>query len=134
MRATPDALALFNPAVVLAPIAGGEGEALPELDRDRALQLRKRLGTDPATLSPYHHVREDLPATIIFHGRSDEVVPHDTVALFEQALAKAGNQVELVSYDGEGHGFFNHGRGDGSAYEDTLRRLDEFLIELGWLK
>lgn len=44
-----------------------------------------------------------------------------------------GNRCELVGYEGQEHGFFNYGRGDGTAYTDTVERMDRFLASLGWL-
>lgn len=49
-------------------------------------------------------------------------------------MRDAENRCELVGLDGAGHGFFNHGRGDGSAYRETVRRMDEFLQSLGFLQ
>ncbi len=48
-------------------------------------------------------------------------------------MAAAGNRCELVGYPGQGHGFFNPFREDQSAYQDTVRRMDDFLVSLGWL-
>jgi acetyl esterase/lipase len=125
----PDALALFNPAVVLAPV-----DQRPPLAPDRMAGLRDRMGTDPKALSPAHHVDAGDPPTIIFHGRDDSTVPYRTVEFFRDAMRSAGNRCELVGFDGEGHGFFNFNRGDGSNYHTTLARLDQFLVSLGYLK
>jgi hypothetical protein len=47
-------------------------------------------------------------------------------------VKKSGRRCELVGYDGQGHGFFNHGRGDG-RYTETLAAADAFLVSLGYL-
>jgi dipeptidyl aminopeptidase/acylaminoacyl peptidase len=60
-------------------------------------------------------------------------VPLENAERFAQAMHAAGNDCELVTYPGEDHGFFNHGRGDGSAYADTLRRGMAFLERRGYL-
>jgi dipeptidyl aminopeptidase/acylaminoacyl peptidase len=96
--------------------------------------LEERMGTDPAAMSPYHHVKQGNPPTIIFHGTADKTVPFPTVELFAEAMTEAGNRCELVAFEGQGHGFFNHGRGDGTAYVETVRALDRFLGELGFLE
>jgi dienelactone hydrolase len=49
-------------------------------------------------------------------------------------MKSAGNRCELVAYPGAGHGFFNAGRADDSAYRDTTARMDGFLVSLGWLE
>lgn len=124
----PNALALFNPAVVLAPVRGEY-----EIDAQRTAALRERMGAEPESMSPYHHVRAGLPPTIVFHGKADTTVPYETVEIYAQKAKAAGNRCELVGYDGQSHGFFNYGRGDGSAYADTVRRMDDFFVSLGWL-
>jgi acetyl esterase len=128
ISSVPNALALFNPAVVLAPVEG-----LPAPAAERIAALKERMGVDPQALSPYHHVRSGAPPTIIFHGRADSTVPYATVERFAQAMTDAGNRCTLVGYDGQGHGFFNYGRGGNEYYEKTLKALDAFLVELGYL-
>ena len=121
----PNAMVLFNPAVVLAPVAGMESGKIGG--------LRDRLGVDPARLSPYHNVKKGAPPAVLFHGKADTTVPFVTAVLFCEAMKKAGNRCELQGYEGETHGFFNYGRGDNKAFLDTLRRADVFLASLGYL-
>jgi acetyl esterase len=124
----PNALALFNPAVVLAPVEG-----FHETKSDRITSLADRMGVEPQKLSPYHHVRAGAPPTIIFHGQADTTVPYATVELFAKAMTAAGNDCQLVGYEGQAHGFFNYGRGGNEYYEKTQRALDEFLASRGYL-
>ena len=123
-----DALVLFNPALILAHY---DGET--DLEAEKLDNLRPRLGSEPESMSPYHNVRPGLPPTIIFHGKTDKTVPYRHAELFADAMVAAGNRCELVGYEDQGHGFFNQKRGDGSSYRDTTRRMDEFLVSLGWL-
>jgi acetyl esterase/lipase len=122
----PNALVLFNPALVLAPVEG-----LP-FPRNLA-ELTERLGAEPQALSPYHHIRKGAPPTIIFHGKADTTVPYRTVELFTQRMLEAGNRCELVGFEGAAHGFFNYGRGNNKAYYETLHKMEEFLASLGYL-
>lgn len=128
ISSVPNALALFNPAVVLAPVEG-----LPQPTVERIAALRERMGVEPQELSPYHHVRPGAPPTILFHGRADNTVPFATAELFARAMTKAGNRCTLLGYEGQGHGFFNYGRGNNEHYQKTLQALDDFLVELGYL-
>ena len=123
----PDALVLFNPPLVLAPLAGME----PADFTSRV--SAERMGTDPKNLSPAHHVRTGAPPTIIFHGKADTTVPYATAEAFTRAMIAADNRCELVGYPRESHGFFNFGRGDGANFRDTLARTDAFLVSLGWI-
>jgi acetyl esterase/lipase len=124
----PNAMVLFNPALVLA-----EAPGLSIAEAEKIAALRQRIGVDPVLISPYDHVHQGVPPTIIFHGRADTTVPYLTADLFTRRMNEMGNRCELVGYDGATHGFFNYGRGDGSAYIDTVRRMDQFLVSLGWL-
>lgn len=127
VSAVPDALVLFNPALVLAPL----GEL--DLAGHRARVSAERLGTDPINLSPAHHVKRGAPPTLVLHGKADTTVPYATAEKFAEVMRAAGNRCELVGYDGEPHGFFNHGRGGNRSYEATLKAADAFLVSLGWL-
>lgn len=127
-----DALTLFNPACVFAPIDG-----VKPWGRDRSVEMKARMGMDPVKLSPYHHVTEQAPPCVIFHGTEDTTVPFLTAELFAKEMKRAGAKCVLHSYEGEGHGFFNAGRsarkGKKPAYPQTLTQLEAFLGELGWL-
>lgn len=146
----PDALALFNPVVALAPIAGLPA---PGDTESRADELKSRLGSEPEAISPAHHVRSGLPPAIIFHGEADTTVKVASVKKFTELMHDSGNRCELKTYPGAPHGFFNlSGNSRGSAkkteatskkgeaqnqrqrwHRQTLRELDLFLISLGWI-
>jgi len=129
VSSVPNALVLFNPALVLAPVEGHEAKDLKKL-----AGIRERLGVKPERLSPYHHVREGLPPTIIFHGKADTTVPYFTSELYAEEAKMRGNRCELIGYDGRPHGFFNYGRSDNKYFVDTVKRMDVFLASLGYLK
>lgn len=128
ISSVPNALALFNPAVVLAPVEG-----LP-VDEAKITSLAGRMGVEPKQLSPYHNVASGAPPTIVFHGKADTTVPYQTAELFAKAMTAAGNKCQLVGYEGQAHGFFNHGRGNNEYYDKTVAELDKFLVGLGYLK
>ncbi len=124
ISATPNALVLFNPALVLAPLdgynfAGNGGRATEE-----------RFGTKPEKISPAHHVKQGAPPTIIFHGKADTTVPYITAEAFTAEMKKVGNRCELVGFDGAPHGFFNRE----PFFTQTQKAADTFLVSLGWLK
>lgn len=129
ISSVPDALALFNPAVVLAPIGTESAERKENLN-----DLKERLGTHPEAISPYHHIRNALPPTIIFHGTDDATVPYESVEIFEKEMRKHGNTCTLIGYVEEGHGFFNYGKKSNGPFISTMSFMDRFLVELGWLE
>lgn len=124
----PNALVLFNPALVLAPMEGADLKGF--LEKVTA----ERFGCEPPQISPAHHIKPGAPPTIIFHGRADSTVPFSTAALFRDLMVKAGNQCELVGYEGQPHGFFNFGRNKNQFAIETLTAADRFLVSLGWLR
>lgn len=124
----PNAMLLFNPAVVLAAVDG------IELDERKLASQKERMGTHPRDLSPYHHVASGAPPTAIFHGTADTTVPYGSVVAFTKAMQAAGNTCELYSYEDEGHGFFNYGRAGNKMFLATLGDADRFLTGLGYLQ
>jgi acetyl esterase len=134
--AAPKAMALFNPATILAPISDDLSDApIGELAKMNARyqakeeQLRARIGLEPVELSPFHHVASNSPPAIIFHGTNDKTVPYESAKLFASQLRKNGVFVDLKTYDGAGHGFFNRE----PYFSQTAKELEAFLLGLGWL-
>lgn len=125
----PNALALFNPALVLAKV---DGKTFP--DDAKLSELAKRLGVAPEELSPYHQIASGVPPTIIFHGKADTTVPYWTAETFHAAMLEHGNQCKLVGFENAQHGFFNFGRDGGEHYQACIKALDEFLVSLDFLK
>ncbi len=124
----PNAMVLFNPALVLDNL---DGETpIPEAKLE---ELRTRIGDEPKNISPAHHVKSGLSPTIIFHGKGDTTVPYRTAEVFTEAMHKAGNRCELVGFENQKHGFFNFGRDDNSSYKQTVAAMDRFLVSLGYL-
>jgi acetyl esterase len=113
----PNAIVMFNPALVIPEMA--------------TAQMK---GIDPKTVSPVEFVAKGDPPSIIFHGKADTTVPYSTAEMFTSKMIAAGNRCDLVGFEGEKHGFFNYGRGDNKNYLATLRKTDEFLVSLGFLK
>jgi acetyl esterase/lipase len=122
VSAVPDALILFNPALVLAPFPG------LKLEGFQSHATEERFGCPPEEISPIHHIHPGLPPTLILHGRADTTVPYASSEAFAEAMEKAGNRCELVGYEGQPHGFFNVAR-----YDETVAEADRFLVSLGYL-
>jgi acetyl esterase len=111
----PNALLLFNPALVLPA------------------SMKDRFGLDPATVSPIEHLTKSAPPTIIFHGKADMTVPFDTILAYQKKAVTVGAPCVVEGYEGQGHGFFNHGRGENVYYNKTSARMVEFLKERGYV-
>ena len=129
ISARPNALVLFNPALVLSPIPGEF-----EFPDARITNLEERMGVELETISPYHNVNSGMPPSIIFHGTDDHTVPFRSVELFWEKMKALGNHCVLIGYDGADHGFFNYGRDDNAYFIDTVNKMDAFLVSLGYLK
>ncbi len=116
--ATPNAMILFNP--VIKTTADGYG-------------AEKLVGQETA-LSPVHHVRENLPPTLIMHGTQDSTVPFQNAVEFEAKMIAAGNQCTLIPAFGENHGFFNgtfRPTFGMRNYNKCMTTSAKFLAELG---
>lgn len=116
VSARPDVLVLFNPALDLTAFT------VPEHWMDNVTEI-----------SPLHLVSEGAPPTLILHGTADAVVPFGQAVQFCAAMHELGNRCELEAYPGRGHGFFNYSPNSGDDFADTLRRVDTFLVSLGYL-
>ena len=116
ISARPNALILYNPVVDLSPQGYGN----------------ERVGPKWESISPLQHVQPGDPPTILFHGTADKTVPYANAVAFEKAMKDAGNQAELVTFRGVGHGFaYRPAKKDANR---ALRLTDEFLASLGYVQ
>ena len=119
VSAKANALALFNPVFDNGPDQGW-GTA--------------RVGDRFKEFSPAHNISADDPPAIIFLGTQDKLIPVAVVERFKENMTKAGVRCEAIFYEGQGHGFFNPGKGGKDQfYYETLLATDKFLTSLGWL-
>lgn len=65
--------------------------------------------------SPMKYVKEKLPPYLLMHGTVDKLVPYSQSKNFYEALIENGNEAQLVTVEGQGHGFF-----DGDEYYDMI--------------
>jgi acetyl esterase len=129
ISARPNALVLLNPATGTVRIP--EGMQKP---REEIVQSWARM------YAHFENPQKGNPPTIVFFGTQDSLLGPGR-AYVRKSLA-AGNRVELYTAEGQGHGFFNdtHSTGpDGKLgrpgwHEAVLRKTDEFLGSLGYLK
>ena len=118
IRPTPDALVLFNPVYDNGPDGYGH-------DRVKARYYE---------ISPMHNIKEGMAPAIVFFGTEDKLVPVSTAERFKRRMFEVGSRSELILFEGQGHGFFNHGRSENRFYEETVAQMDHFLTSLGFLK
>ena len=57
-------------------------------------------------------------------------MPYESANLFASQLRKNGVFVDLKTYEGAGHGFFNRE----PYFSQTGKELEAFLLGLGWLE
>lgn len=126
VSSAPNALILFNPVLVLAPI-----EELPDLRLPE--HLNDRMGVPPVKISPYHQIRSNAPPTLILHGKADTVTPYLAAEKFTAKMLQTNNRCELAGFEDQQHGFFNFGRNGNRLFIETMRRADQFLVSLGYL-
>ncbi|MEX2216396.1 MAG: alpha/beta hydrolase [Phycisphaeraceae bacterium] len=126
ISSVPNAMVLFNP--VLNTTVPGWG------DEKKGAGIVARFGDHAEKLSPEHHVKKGTPATLVIHGKADSTVPFAQAENFAKAMKAAGNRCDVAAFDGQGHGFFNYGRGDNAMFVKTTVAADKFLASIGYLK
>ncbi len=113
----PNALVLFNPVYDNGPDGYGYSRV-----KDRYQEI-----------SPMHNIRKGMPPAIVFLGTKDKLIPVETGQKFKRKMETVGSESVLKLYEGEAHGFFNKGKGDGSNYRDTVVAMDAFLTKHSFL-
>ncbi len=113
----PDLLVLYNPVVDTTIASGYTNEC--------SLQISRYLHD----ISPYHQLNSYVPDSLIFHGTDDQIVPFASVAAFRQKMLKFNNRCEVIPFDGQSHGFFNH-----EPYQSiTIKQMAAYLIEKNFM-
>jgi dipeptidyl aminopeptidase/acylaminoacyl peptidase len=56
-------------------------------------------------LSPMTYLRKGLPPILVLHGDADATVPYEQSIALVKALKNAGDDAELITVPGGGHGF-----------------------------
>lgn len=128
VSAKPNAMILFNPALAIAP-----HKDLPAEYNERfKTRLQDRSRGPVEKVSPFHFAGLPQPPCVMFFGTDDKLLvgaqAHRTTSV------AAGNRCEIVTYPGQGHGFFNVTRSKGKYYLLTVAEMDKFLVSLGWLE
>jgi acetyl esterase len=123
--AKPNAMVLFNPAMALARDARMSERYLERI-KSRGDDGRLRGPREKSSPLTYASVKQ--PPCIMFFGTADDLL--QGAELYRSDSEKAGNACKIVTYEGQGHGFFNRGE----YYGKTLAEADKFLVSLGWLK
>jgi acetyl esterase/lipase len=84
---------------------------------------------DDLSASPVHLIRKGLPPTLLFHGTADDTTPYENAVRYTALTKAQGNDCELVTYEGRGHGFFNTMTSKGSMEDhlDSMGRCIGFL-------
>ena len=79
--------------------------------------------------APVDEIRAGQAAVLGLFGGDDPGIPADAIAAFDSALAEAGVDHEVVTYDGAPHSFFDRKAADfKSESEDAWRRILEFIL------
>jgi acetyl esterase len=129
VSAKPNAMILFNPAMLTSPDPRMEKEGATPADmKERGSRLAKSLRGEPAVISPLTYAKSEQPPCIMFFGTADALLK--SAEWFRDDSVAAGNSCRIVTYEGQGHSFFNRTPYMGK----TLAELDKFLVGLGWLE
>jgi len=72
--------------------------------------------------SPLTHVRNVRAPVLLFHGTEDKAVPYRQSVDFSEAVQRQGGIAELITYEGEGHGFLKE-----ANRKDVIEKMERFL-------
>lgn len=112
----PSALVLFNPVFDNSPGHWGH----------------ERMGEDWARYSPMQMVKKDAPPALTMVGSNDPIAT--SVLEFDEKMKTVGQAYSIIRiYAGQSHGFFNYRDGKNSYFADTLKEVDSFLVQQGFL-
>ncbi len=115
----PSALVLFNPVFDNGPKGYGYD----------------RVKSRYPEISPLHNLGgKKVPPTIVFLGTKDKLIPVSTAQNYKALMEEGGNRCDLHLYEDQKHGFFNRRNRKNKYYELTVRAMDQFLTELGYLE
>jgi acetyl esterase/lipase len=126
----PNAMVLFNPALVYAPIDGRE----PRPDARIELYTQRWGVSSFLETSAWHHVSANAPPTQVHQGDRDAICLVELAHRFEEKMRAHGVRCEVEVYEGQGHGFFAPHREEGRYFRQTLAATDRFLASLGYLQ
>ena len=113
-----NALILFNPVYDNGPDGGWNHSLVDSYWKE---------------ISPAANIDNKCPPAIVFLGDKDALIPVATAKRFQQRMKEAGVVSELELYPGQSHGFFNKNKGGPEIFLDTIRKMDRFLVERGFL-
>ncbi len=114
----PNAMVLFNPVYNNGPGQWGH----------------KTVKNYWKTISPHHNIRQGIPPGIVFLGDQDKLISVETAKAFQAKMKEAGSDSQLHVYDNMGHGFFNFGRNKNEPFADTVKKMDAFLVQHGFME
>ena len=112
----PNTLVLFNPVFD----NGTEGYG-----HDRVKEYWEQI-------SPMHNISENTPATVVFLGTKDKLIPVATAERYKKLMTDKSRRCDLYLYKDQAHGFFNYR--NKNYFIDTVIQADKFLTSLGYLK
>lgn len=113
-----NALVLFNPVFDNGP-DGFQNERMGERWRE---------------ISPAHNIKKGAPATIVFLGTQDRLIPVSIAEGFKAKMEAVGSRCDLHLYEGQKHGFFNQKKDSHEYYNRTVREADLFLTSIKFIR
>lgn len=90
--------ALFLTAAVVTTVPRDGTPITPQQQN-----LLNFLGPRAMEISPLHHLARNMPPTVIYHGKSDALMPYVAVEEFCAKARSLGNECDLVGFDDAAH-------------------------------
>ena len=90
--------------------------------QDRLVGGLPETGAQWKERSPLTHVKNVRAPVLLFHGTEDRAVPYQQSVEFAEGVRRNGGIADLVSYQGEGHGFLKE-----ANRRDMVEKIERFL-------
>lgn len=80
-------------------------------------------------LSPYNHIKKNMPPTLIMAGVNDDKIPLQSLRDFTKKMEQFGNSCKLIEYPGKGHNLA-HFMQSPDSFKASLADMEKFLDKL----
>jgi acetyl esterase/lipase len=102
----------------------------PVIDTSEAGYSHETFGDDAAKRSPMTYLSRSTPPMLIQSGANDVWIRQDVLHAFQAKAKSLGVRCEVISYDGQKHGFFNRE----PFLSATNHVMIQFLASIGYVR
>jgi hypothetical protein len=122
VSARPDSLVLISAVIDITETGWASGG-----------KTIRKMGLEPETFSPFHHIKAGFPPTFFQYGENDPGVA-PVVPRLAALMKQNGDVFQPLVYEKGWHGSYLYNENSGTCFTDTMLNLDKFFVAQGFLK